>query len=87
MPNGTGGPGAPRRELVRWSAACGLFGALATALFSPALLAGRTLAPGDATLYYYPHFVARPGLWTTAPPPGPRRGIDIRPLPGPSPRM
>ncbi len=58
-------PSAPL-ELARWPLACAIFAALAAALFAPVLLDGRTLAPGDATLYYYPHYVARHWLWTPA---------------------
>lgn len=53
-------------ELARWLLACAIFAALAATLFAPVLLDGRTLAPGDATLYYYPHYVARHWLWTPA---------------------
>src|SRR5580704_874924 len=32
-------------------------------LFSPALLAGRVLAPMDAFRFHYPHFALSPMLW------------------------
>ncbi|QDU64881.1 Bacterial membrane protein YfhO [Planctomycetes bacterium Pan216] len=54
-----------RRAGISLLAAIG-YVAIAAAFFSPVLLSGRLLAPGDGGLFFLPAFLAPTGLWSNA---------------------